>query len=279
MNETMNHLGIAPSTEQFRPFVLVSLAGHAVLVLGFIVFAIMNRGQAQFIVAAGGDDGAEAFEVGVATESEVREFLALMRTESLGDQPDQLNTARYKQAEGTDEAQAELLLSKEKEKDGRQKVKTERPVSSFPARPYSPTEQRGAALGTSGLIGPSLGQTGLRAGVGLGPGDAGTAGIPGGSDYGRRLQQALIGYYRFSPASTTNQRFVIIRLTISRTGRIVSVVNGRLNPSAFIQRSGNPVIDSRVEAALLELNRSPIPFPPDFLPGVREAVADIYFQY
>jgi hypothetical protein len=184
---------------------------------------------------------------------------------------------RYQQGETEDEAQAELSLSKQKV--DREKVKTERPVSSVPARRYSPTEQRGTSSSSSALVGPNLGQLGLRAGIGLGPGAGGYAGIPGGSDYGRRLQQALIGYYRFSPSASAGQRFVIVRVTISRTGRILSVTNGRLGPAAFMTRSGNPVIDSRVEAALLELDRNPIPFPPDFLPGVREAVADVYFQY
>jgi hypothetical protein len=129
------------------------------------------------------------------------------------------------------------------------------------------------------MIGPHLGQLGLRAGIGVGPGGAGPGGIPGGSDYGRRLQQALIGYYRYSPSPSASPRFVIARVTLSRTGRVLSVRDGRLDPMAFLSKSGNPVIDSRAEAALLELDRNPIPFPPDFLPGVREAVAEIYFQY
>lgn len=151
---------------------------------------------------------------------------------------------------------------------------TEKPVAPAP-RLFSPPRIGTPSAATGGS--PTA-PFGLRGGIGIGEG-FGSQGIPGGSDYGRRLQQALMSYYRYTPSHSGNSRFVVVRVRFDRTGRVLSIVNGRLDPLAFVTRSGNPVIDARVEAALLELNRNPIPFPGDFLPGIREAFAEIYFQY
>jgi hypothetical protein len=119
----------------------------------------------------------------------------------------------------------------------------------------------------------------MQGGVGIGVGARGPDGIPGGSEYGRRLQQALMRYYRLTPTDPQHAHFVIVQARIARSGHLLSVENGRLRPEAVVQKSGNIVVDNRVAGALLELDRQPIPFPPDFLLGVRDAVVEIYFQY
>ena len=89
----------------------------------------------------------------------------------------------------------------------------------------------------------------------MGVGTGGPAGIPGGSEYGRRLQQALAGYYRLAPFNAQDPQFVIVHVRLNRNGRVLSIENGRLDPGSMIRKSRHSVINFRVEGALLELDR------------------------
>jgi hypothetical protein len=161
------------------------------------------------------------------------------------------------------------------------RLKTGRPMVESPARPFSAKPSNAPASGTSAIVGPTAGSPfpAVTASPGIGMGAGGGSGVPGGSEYGRRLQQALSSHYRYTPPAGTPARFVIVRIRLDRSGRVLSVADGRIEPSAIVKSSGNIVVDARVSGALLELNRNPIPFPAGFLEGVRQAVAEIYFQY
>jgi hypothetical protein len=259
---------------RFDRWLVLSLTGH--VAFGLSLLALHRDGStAQLLLVAGpgGEGGGgSAIEVGLAEGWELARLFPQLPTGALAETPG-LSTARIRQ-KPDDELSPDLVLPGRKRQPAEPgTITTDRPVVSGP-RPYTGQQQIGGTTSTSALVGPTLP---LAGGVGLGPG--GGTGIPGGSDYGRRLQQALSAYYRLTPAAALGHRFVVVRIRIARDGRILSIVNGRLDPAAFIRPSGNPIVDTRVEAALLELNRNPIPFPPDFLPGVREAIAEIYFQY
>jgi len=276
MTELFNPDSARFSLEGFGRWAFASLAGHALFIVGVVWLGSAHHAE-PLLIAPGGGNGGMAIEVAIADASELVGLAALSHAASLGEEPGEPHTLPLKQGEEPLQEEGEIP-SLEKGRLDERKVLTERPVVSTPLRLYSPTEKRGASGSLSALVGPSFGG-GLRGGIGIGSGGGGGIGVPGGSDYGRRLQQALISYYRFSMSGSAGPRFVVTRVRISRSGRILTLVNGRLDPSAFIVRSGNPVIDSRVEGALLELDRNPIPFPADFLPGATEAVAEIYFQY
>ncbi|MCS6817218.1 MAG: TonB C-terminal domain-containing protein [Blastocatellia bacterium] len=254
----------------------LSVAGHMALGLALALLRL-GGSTADFLVIAGpeGKGGrGSAIEVGLAEGWEIARLFPQLPAGALGETPG-LSTVRIEKKSEAD-AQPDLVLPGRKPQPPEPgAILTDRPVRQGP-RPYTGRQEIGGTTNTSALVGPTLP---LAGGVGLGTGPGGGSGIPGGSDYGRRLQQALSTYYRLTPTAALGQRFVIVRVRIARDGRILSIVNGRLDPAAFIRSSGNPIVDTRVEAALLELNRHPIPFPPDFLPGVREAIAEIYFQY
>jgi hypothetical protein len=258
----------------------LSLAGH--LALGLVLLSVKFSGSTpSFLVAAGpggeGGGSGSAIEVGLVQDWELAKFFPASPTGALTEEP-HLSTARIEQVQRPDDQPELLLPGHEQRRPDPRTVVTERPVIQGP-RPYTGRQEIGGSPHPSAVVGPTL-PVSTSGGVGLGEGfGLGGTGIPGGSDYGRRLQQALSSYYRFAPVTGLGQRFVIVRVRIARNGRILSIVNGRLDPGAFITRSGNPIVDTRVEAALLELDRNPIPFPPDFLPGAREAIAEIYFQY
>jgi len=263
-------------TRRFDRWFALSLAGHAALGL---LLTVLRFGSptAEFLLIAGpgGEGGGgSAIEVGLAESWEIAKLFPQLPTGALAETPG-LSTARIEQKVQADVQPEVVLPGRASRPHEPHAITTDRPVVHGP-RPYTGRQEIGGSTGTSALVGPTLP---LAGGVGLGIGPGGGTGIPGGSDYGRRLQQALSTYYRLTPTASLGQRFVIVRVRIARDGRILSIVNGRLDPAAFIRSSGNPIVDTRVEAALLELNRHPIPFPPDFLPGVREAIAEIYFQY
>ncbi len=261
---------------RFDRWLAISVAGHMALGLALALLRFGSPMAEFFVIAGPGGEGGSgsAIEVGLAEGWEVARLFPRPPTGALGETPG-LSTVRIEQRVQAD-ARPDLTLPGRKPQPPEPRtLTTDRPVQHGP-RPYTGRQEIGGSPSPSALVGPTLP---LAGGVGLGVGPGGGIGIPGGSDYGRRLQQALSAYYRLTPTAALGQRFVIVRVRIARDGRILSIVNGRLDPTAFIRPSGNPIVDTRVEAALLELNRHPIPFPPDFLPGIREAVAEIYFQY
>jgi len=268
--------------------ILFSLLGHGLVGLGLIWVKGFVPSGAPTIIAAGLGDGGSggAIEVGVVGASAWLRLYPEFEVATLGDNPTAPPAVEdlTHQAETAYEETAVPIpgLKSKTEKPAPSVSKaTDRPVARSPDKPYAPDKPSGETANTTALVGipgsPFPGD--VRGGIGIGVGSGGPAGIPGGSEYGRRLQNALIGYYRLTPTDLSNPKYVIVRIQIERSGRVLSLDNGRLRPDAFVQKSGKIVIDSRVTGALLELDRRPIPFPPGFLPGVQEAGVEIYFQY
>jgi len=268
--------------------ILISLLGHGVLLVGLLWLGVHTGVLGPTFIAAGPGEGpggkavlGNAIEVGLVSASEFLRFRPEPAVATLGDETHGRPAIEDVQQKIEDaDAAAEPIPGRRFEPEKKEGKSTERPVSSSPEKPYTVERGAAASASTSAVIGRPGSPTPGRVTGGIGLEDVGGGGgIPGGSEYGRRLQQALISYYRLIPRETTQPRYVIVRVRIARSGEILSIQNGRLDPEAFVQPSGNLVIDSRVTGALLELNRNPIPFPLDFLAGRREAVAEIYFQY
>jgi outer membrane biosynthesis protein TonB len=117
-------------------------------------------------------------------------------------------------------------------------------------------------------------------GVSLGNGGgygAGT-GLPGGSAYGRVIQQILSRNYNPPVADSAAPQEVIILLKIGRDGKILSIINGRVAPQFIKQRSTNALVNNAAERAVLAANPLP-PFPAGFLSNVQEAIAEVRFRY
>lgn len=285
-----NLVGLGELKVAFHQGLIFSLLGHLLLALGLIWAKGFMPGSGPMIIAAGpgeGDRGG-AIEVGVVGASEWLRFYPEFDVATLGDDPTAPPaTDDLSQQSETVQEEAPIplpgLRSETADATPVMSKTTDRPVAPTPDKPYAREKSSGGTASTSALVGipgsPLPGD--VRGGVGIGAsgGIGGLAAIPGGSEYGRRLQSALSGYYRLTATDVHQDRFVIVRVRIDRRGHIRSLEGGRLHPDAYIRTSGHVVIDSRVAGALLELDRHPIPFPPGFLPGAQEAVAEIYFQY
>ncbi|HKX26600.1 MAG TPA: TonB C-terminal domain-containing protein, partial [Blastocatellia bacterium] len=107
----------------------------------------------------------------------------------------------------------------------------------------------------------------------------GANGLPGGSEYGRRIQQILSRNY-IPPIINDpgGKQYVIVLLRISRDGRILSLAGGRLSPNSFKQRSSIGLVNNAAERAILLSDPLPA-FPNGFVMGVQEATAEIWFSY
>lgn len=264
----------------------LSVIGHLLAALALIWVESFTPGNGPMITATGsGEGGGEAIEVSVVGASEWLRFHQDFDVAAIGNDPTAPPAPDVQvQPPEVNDQQPPIPLPQQKPKAqdiASATLKTDRPVAPTPDKPYAANHPLGARASTSAIVGvpgsPFPGN--VQGGVGISLGGGGLATIAGGSEYGRRLQSALSRYYRLTPLDMSQDRFVIVRVRIDRTGRVRSLDGGRLPPEAYLRASGHVVIDSRVAAALLELDRHPIPFPPGFLPGVQEAVVDIYFQY
>lgn len=159
---------------------------------------------------------------------------------------------------------------------------TDRPTANQTSQLVSPTPLRGGSANTNVEIGRTFGSQfpAMTAGVGVSSGaNLGQSGVPGGSAYGRLIQNILSRNYNppmLNDASAT--QYVIVQLRIARDGRILSLVNGRIAPSYFKRRGANELINNAVERAVIASNPLP-PFPNGFLMGGQEGVAEILFRY
>src|SRR5262249_56931932 len=83
--------------------------------------------------------------------------------------------------------------------------------------------------------------TALIGGVGIGSGGgfgSGT-GLPGGSEYGRRIQSILGRNYSPPSIDSANIEYVVIVLRIARDGRFLSLSGGLLSSSYVMRRSAH----------------------------------------
>jgi len=266
-----------------RAGLLGSVVLHVVVLGG--LFISFQRLASQEIVAAGpgegGEGGGGAVQVGVADKNAILGFAQPQPVSYVGDSNDQINNARLEH-EKREEEPKELLPPTDREKPSPDSVKTDRPVANQQEKIFTGKEERGRSQTQSAQVGRTYGNptpASMIGGVGIGSGGLGVGtGLPGGSEYGRRIQSILSRNFNPPAGASDSIQYVVIVVKISRDGRILSISNGRVSPAFVKQRSPNSQVNYAAERAVLAADPLP-PFPAGFLTGASEASAEVWFRY
>lgn len=263
--------------------VVLSIVLHAVVIAG--LFFTLNRIASTQIVAAGpgegGEGGGGSIEVGVADKSAILGFAKPQPVSYVGDTDDAINNARVETVPRDAKAEA-LLPPTEKDIPDPKSVKTDRPVVNQQERIFTGKDERGRSATQTAQVGRSFGSPtpAMLGGVGIGSGGGfgGGTGLPGGSEYGRRIQSILGRNYTPPAIDAGDIEYVVIVLRISRDGRILSISGGRVASAYMKRRSPNAQVNYAAERAVIASDPLP-PFPSGFLSGVQEATAEVWFRY
>jgi hypothetical protein len=234
------------------------------------------------IVAAGpgegGEGGGGAIDVGVADATAILGFAKPQPISNIGDRDNAINNTNVEHKPREEETD-DVVPRTDKEPLDPKSVKTDKPVVNQTERIFTGKEERGKS-DTSAQVGRTYGTPTPTTvgGVAIGSGSGGGTGLPGGSEYGRRIQMILSRNYNPPQADAAAVQMVIITLRISRDGRITNLVNGRVDPSSIRQRAQVAQVNYAAERAIIASDPLP-PFPPGFLPGVGEVSVNLIFRY
>ncbi len=255
---------------------------HLVL-LGACVLIFRHPLSTQIVAAGEGQgSGQGVIEVGVVEASQLG--LTQPRAVSyIGEDENKANNEVVERDAPKPANDAELIPTESRQPPKtKEKSLTDRPTANQTEQLVTQKPLRGSSTNTNVEVGRSFGSPipAMSSGVGVAAGaNVGSSGVPGGSEYGRRIQ-IILGRNYNPPAinDAGSTQYVIVQLRISRDGRILSVVNNRLSPSFIKRRSSNDLINFAAERAIIASNPLP-PFPNGFLTGAQEAVAEIWFRY
>ncbi len=257
------------------------------LVLGLCFWYFRAPLTAEIVAAGAGASGGSAIEVGVLDSAQFEQlgFTKPKPVSFAGEEKTPGNNIEVATAKPKPAPDAEVLPTTAKSpKPVKENVeKTERPTANQTEQLVTKQPLRGASPNTNIEVGRSSGvpSPALTNGVGVGNANigAGASGVPGGSEYGRRIQMILSRNYNPPGGNeTAGQHFVIIQLRIARDGRILSLAGGRVAGSYIKRRSPIEQVNFAAERAILASNPLP-PFPNGFLLSAEEAVAEIWFRY
>ena len=277
--------GLAEGEKSPRLGVALSVALH--LIVFAALFVAFNRVVSSEIVAAGpgegGEGGGGSIEVGVADKSAILGFAKPQPVSQLGDTDDAINNVRVEAARRPDPNSEALLPPTEKDIPDPKAMKTDRPVVTQHERIFTGKDERGRSPDQTAQVGRSFGSptpTAMTGGVGIGSGGGfgGGTGLPGGSEYGRRIQAILGRNYSPPAIDSGGAQYVVILIKIARDGRILSLSGGRVAPAYIKQRSANAQVNYAAERAVIAADPLP-PFPSGFLAGAQEATAEVWFRY
>lgn len=265
--------------------VFLSVALH--LLVFASLFVAFNRDVSSEIVAAGpgegGEGGGGSIEVGVADKSAILGFAKPQPVAYVGDTADAINNTRVESVRRPDPNSEALLPPTEKVIPDPKSLKTDRPVVTQQERIFTGKDERGKSTAQTAQVGRSFGTptpTAMIGGVGIGSGGGfgGGTGLPGGSEYGRRIQSILGRNYTPPAIDSGDVQYVKILVRIARDGRILSISGGRIASAYMKQRSSNTQLNYAAERAVIASDPLP-PFPSSFLAGVQEATAEVWFRY
>jgi hypothetical protein len=262
----------------------LSVVMHVAL-LGACAWYFSNPITAKIIAAGQGEGNGEAMmEVGTV-DGKTLGFTPFKPVSTTGDEANTANNTEVVTETPKPDPNAEVFPSENPTPKPKDSSVTDRPTVQSP-KLVSKDPLRGGTENTSIEVGRTGGSPvpSMTAGIGVGSGAnlaGNTSGVPGGSAYGKIIQGILGRNY--NPPTTyevSGAQFVIVQLHIARDGRILSVVNGRVAPNHFKQRSANGLINNAVERAVIAANAQGLPpFPNGFLMGAQEAVAEVWFKY
>ena len=263
---------------------MLSFVMH-VAMLGVCAWYFRNPLTTDIIAAGEGQGSGESvIEVGTV-DGKTLGFTPYRPVSYDGNEPNTPNNQLVSTDAPKPDPNAEVLPSTESTPTPKEKLTTERPTANHTAQLVSPTPLRGSSTNTSVDIGRTIGTPvpSMTQGVGVSSGAnlAGASGVPGGSEYGRRLQMILGRNYNPPPTNDAGEaQYVIVQLRISRDGRILSLVNGQIPANYFKKRSSNGLVNNAVVRAVLAASNDGLPpFPNGFLMGAQEAVAEVWFRY
>jgi outer membrane biosynthesis protein TonB len=263
--------------------VVLSCTVH--LAMLFIGWVFLRQPHSTRIVAAGEGQGVggEVIEVGVVDAGQLG-LSPPRAVTTLGPERDLPNNLWVETSRPEPPVEAEVLPSESRsprQPPDPKTQRTERPTPRQPAQLITQTPQEGGSTGTRVEVGRTSGSPvpAITGGIGVGNGAGlGGAGLPGGSEYGRRIQVILSRNYNPPAVATSATEFVVVELRIARDGRILSLVNGRLGPASLKKRSPFDLVNYAAERAVIASHPLP-PFPNGFLLGAQEATAEIWFRY
>ncbi|HKC85307.1 MAG TPA: TonB C-terminal domain-containing protein [Blastocatellia bacterium] len=262
---------------------MLSVVMHVAL-LGVCAWYFRNPLTTDIIAAGEGQgSGENMIEVGTV-DGKTLGFTPYRNVSYKGDEPDKPNNEVVSTEAPKPDPDSEVLPSTKSTPNPKDKL-TDRPTANPTALVVSPTPLRGRSTSTSADIGRTIGTPipSLTQGVGVSSGAnlAGASGVPGGSEYGRRLQSILGRNYNPPPTNDAGEaQYVIVQLRIARDGRILSLVNGQIPPNYFKRRSSNGLVNNAVVRAVLAAGNDGLPpFPNGFLMGAQEAIAEVWFRY
>jgi hypothetical protein len=262
----------------FRVEALLSFMMH-VAVLGACAWYFRNPLTANIIAAgAGQGGGGDAIEVSTV-DGKLLGFTTPREVSYVGEQPNAANNEDLTTKAATPDTDAVALPTTNPTPNPKDKI-TDRPTVQSP-KIMSKDQMGGRSPHTTVDLGRTMGSPvpSMTQGIGVSSGAIGPNGVPGGSEYGRRIQMILSRNYNpptLSDVSAT--QYVVVVLRIARDGRILSLVNGRIAPSYFKKRSPIDIVNYAAERAVIASN--PLPeIPNGFLMGSQEGIAEIWFKY
>jgi TonB-like protein len=269
----------------FRVEAILSIVMHAAL-LGVCALYFQHPLTTDILAAGEGQGGGESvIEVGTV-DGKTLGFTPYKDVSYKGNEPNTPNNQLVSTEAPKPDPNAEVLPSTESTPTPKEKLTTDRPTANQTAQLVSKTPLSGSKVNTSVEIGRTIGTPvpSLIQGVGIPSGanlPGGTSGVPGGSEYGRRLQMILGRNYNPPPTNDAGEaQYVIVQLRIARDGRILSLANGQIPSNYFKKRSSNGLVNNAVVRAVLAASNDGLPpFPNGFLMGAQEAVAEVWFRY
>jgi outer membrane biosynthesis protein TonB len=264
--------------------IVFSIALHAAVLAGLFFWA--HGIFTTEIVAAGpgegGEGGGGSIEVGVADSTAILGFAKPQPVSYVGDKDEPVNNAKVEKLHKEDERSEALLPPTERDTPDPKSVKTDRPVVDQQEKIFTGKEERGRSDAQTVQQGHSYGSPTPTfiggVGIGSGGGFGGGTGMPGGSEYGRRIQMIFSRNFNPAQGDSDGVQTVIMALRISRDGKILSVINGRVTPADIRQRSNSAQVNFAAERAVVASDPLP-PFPAGFLPGVQDVRVNFVFRY